>query len=260
MRYFLETLRVRNELLWAFGWLCLAGAVVCLLLTAFSRTEVYGANVWYKPVKFYLSVAIFSWTVGWYGAYLPQTHSLTWFSWSVTVLLSLELVYITVQASRGQASHFNTSTPFYAYMWVGMALAAIGVSIWTAYLTTRFFGEGLTPLSPGYLCAIRFGLVWFVLFSLQGLMMGSRMAHTVGGADGGAGLPVLNWSRNHGDLRIAHFLGMHALQIIPLLAHYLLKDLWQVILVALLYALVTVGVLVQALMGKPLAHLWAALG
>jgi hypothetical protein len=46
-------------------------------------------------------------------------------------------------------------------------------------------------------------------------------AHTVGAPDGAPGLPFLNWSASHGDLRIPHFLGLHAMQAIPLLAWWL---------------------------------------
>ena len=84
--------------------------------------------------------------------------------------------------------------------------------------------------------------------------MVSRLGHTVGGPDGGPGLPVLNWSTRHGDLRVAHFVGMHALQVLPLLAWYGRLSVRGTGLGALLYGALAVAVLVLALHGRPLGR------
>ncbi|CCG98555.1 hypothetical protein FAES_0544 [Fibrella aestuarina BUZ 2] len=252
MKSMLTVLRERNELLFQFGLICLVLALACVALIWFMRTQVLGVNAWYKPLKFFLSTAVFVWSMAWYTGYLTERSTVAWYSWGMVALFGIELVYIVVQAARGQQSHFNVGTPVTASFWVIMAVSAVGISIWTARVGLLFFRHDFPELPAAYVWGIRLGLVLFVLFSMQGLAMGGRMAHTVGSADGGPGLPVVNWSTQYGDLRIAHFLGMHALQVVPLLAYYLLKDIWQVVLVSVLYGTVTLVIFIQALQGKPL--------
>ncbi len=170
----------------------------------------------------------------------------------MVALFVFEDGFIALQAGRGQLSHFNLSTPFYAGIYCLMALAAVAISVWTAYIGVLLYQQDLSALPPAYVWGIRWGFTLFVLFSLEGLIMGGRLSHSVGGPDGSGGLPVVNWSKTYGDLRVAHFMGMHALQIMPLLAYYVLKDVRLVLWIGLLYALLTTLSFVQALRGQPL--------
>ena len=86
-------------------------------------------------------------------------------------------------------------------------------------------------------------------------------AHTVGAPDGGRGLPVTGWSTRHGDVRVPHFIGLHALQALPLFVVLVLRrgrDRTRTALAitaAGAYAAVFVGLLVQALRGMPMLPL-----
>lgn len=248
---FIYNIKARNETLFYFGLICLVSASVFLALTKFTNTQVYNVNAWYKPFKFAFSIFLFAWTMAWYCYYLPS-FNINYFNWSIIILLGFEIVYIAFQANKGQLSHFNLSTPIYSGLYVAMALAASLVTIYTAYVGILFFKYDFPTLPDNYLWAIRLGIIIFVVFSFEGFVMGSRLTHTIGGENGGAGIPLLNWSTKFGDPRISHFIGMHALQVLPMLSFYLIKNTKATIALAILYALLAVFTLIQALQGKPL--------
>ncbi len=247
---FIQNLKTRNETLFYYGLICLVAAIIFLILTKLSNTQVYNVNALYKPFKFAFSTFLFAWAMAWYCNYLPA-FNINLFNWAIIILLGFEIVYIAIQANKGQLSHYNLSTPFYAALYSMMALAATLVTIYTAYVGILFFKYDFPTLPNHYLWAIRLGILIFVVFSFEGFVMGSRLTHTIGGEDGGAGIPLLNWSTKYGDPRIAHFIGMHALQLLPFLSFYLFKNTTVTIAISVLYLLLAVFTLVQALQGKP---------
>jgi hypothetical protein len=202
-------------------------AVALIGLLIDDRT-ITGIPLWAKPLKFALSVAIYSLTFGWLIGQLRRGRRLAWWSGTVAaVFLGVEMVVIGWQALRGTTSHFNVSTPFDEAIWSVMA-GSIAL-VWVATLVVSVVLFANPGPDPARTVAIRAGAV----ISLVGMALGFLMtipsaaqiaagadivgAHTVGLADGGPGLPLLGWSTVGGDLRIPHFVGMHALQLLPLL-------------------------------------------
>lgn len=248
---FIYNLKIRNETLFYYGLICLAFSILFLVLTKLTHTQVYNVSSWYKPFKFAFSTFLFVWAMGWYCSYLPQ-FNITLFNWSVIILLSFEIIYIAIQAAKGQLSHFNISTPVYALLYSAMAIAATLVTLYTAYVGILFFTTDFPTLPTYYLWAIRFGIIIFVVFAFEGFVMGAKLTHTIGGADGGEGIPLLNWSTKFGDPRIAHFIGMHALQVLPVLSFYVFKNTKATIVLSVMYGLLAVFTLLKALQGKAL--------
>lgn len=248
---FLSVLKSKNELLFYFGLFNFSLATLFIVLSPVTTIEVSGTNAWFKPIKFALSIGIFSWTMALFMSYLPQDKGIQIMSWLIVLLLGFEILYIGLQAARGQLSHYNSSTPIYRGLYTLMAIAATGVSFITLVLSIRFFQAPLPELPDYYVWAIRIGLLLFFVFSLEGFVMGANRSHTIGADSSDKVIPFLNWSREYGDPRVAHFIGMHALQVLPIAAYYVLKDIRLTFGLAILYTLMAVYVLLQALYGQP---------
>lgn len=249
---FLSELYNRNDLLAVFGWICVGGMILCLLMMQLSSIQVLGINAWIKPFKFFASTVIFVWSMSWYLSYLNASSSVRVYSWVVIVTLSFELIYITLQAAKGELSHFNVSSSFHGSMFGLMGVAISIMTLFTFYMGMLFFTKQVDPLPTAYLWGIRLGIIFFVIFAFEGGMMGARLAHTVGAPDGGPGIKLLNWSLTHGDLRIAHFTGMHALQVLPIIGYFLLTSTRGLFIFSTVYFIVVFSILMQALRGLPL--------
>ena len=232
-----------------------AALPLLILLSLLDPRELMGANLWWKPIKFFVSVAIYLATV----RYLLQwTHgrALRWIGYGIPLAMIGENLAVAGQAARGVRSHFNVSSPI-----DGLIFGAMGILILvnTMLLVWLFVWHCLNriPTGEGLRWGIRWGLAVTLFASLIGGLIISNQGHTIGAPDAGPGLYFLNWSTRAGDLRIAHFLGMHGIQALPFLGWAIDQSRtprpWLLIAIAALtYLALTTLILLQALGGKPL--------
>ena len=218
----------------------LAAAGIALVV---DPRDVLGAPAWLKPAKFAASIAVYTLTLAWVFAYLPEwTKTRHAVSWITAVTLVLEIIIIDVQAWRGAASHFNVATPLDGALFTIMGLAITVQTLAAAGVAVALWRQRFEDRAIGW--ALRLGMTLTIVGAMTGGLMtrptpdqlnaaraGHRMtaagAHTVGAADGGPGLPGTGWSVEHGDLRVAHFIGLHAIQLLPLGALVFARRGWQ---------------------------------
>lgn len=215
--------------------------VVALLGLLWDPRLVTGAAVWIKPLKFAVSTAIFTatllWLLGtiegrWPGRIARAAGAL------IALAFTVEMLVIVGQAARGVRSHFNQATPLDAALFG--AMGAFIALLWGATLVVALLVQRQRYADPALASALRIGLAITLLGAGLGFLMTRPTpeqaaaleaglappevgAHSVGVPDGGPGLPITGWSREGGDLRVPHFVGLHALQLLPLLAFLLAR-------------------------------------
>ncbi|TGK07050.1 hypothetical protein EHO59_02755 [Leptospira semungkisensis] len=252
---FFSHLRKNQAATFYTGLLSLVAIPVYLLLSELDPRTLLGLNVWIKPMKFAVSIWIFLWTMSWYLEELREFPSFVGkLEKYFVVSLMVELVLITLQAARGVTSHFNQSSALDGAIYSIMGLFIFPM-IPVAILMDRKFKLLSSEIDERMLVGIRFSLWIFAIASIFGIVMSSRLAHSVGVPDGGPGLPFVNWSRNGGDIRIAHFAGIHALQILPIFGFISIKQNWgriPMFAVSIGYSLLVAAVFINAMLGRPL--------
>ena len=220
-------LRHTKSLFW-LAVICVVVAVALIPLWILDSRQLLGVSVWEKPIKFYISVAIFSFTYSWLSSFL--TRGGRWVKitgFVIAVSLAVEIVIILAMASIGETSHFNVSTPTAIAIWSIMAtfisivlFSTIFISLMIMFQKQQEFNLKLALALGSINTAVGMGLAYLMTWPTATQLanyQGIAGAHAVGVSDGGPGLPFLGWSTVAGDLRVGHFFGLHSIQVAAIL-------------------------------------------
>jgi hypothetical protein len=223
----LSRLKHTKSLFW-LAVLSVAGAVVLVPFWIFDARELGGVSVWEKPLKFFISSAIFSFTFSWLSSFI--TKGSYWVKVAglfIAISLTVELVLIAAMAALGTTSHFNVSTPTAIVIWSLMAtfisivlFSTLFLSIMILFQKQQEFNLKLTLTVGSLNTAVGMGLAYLMTWPTANQLanyQGIAGAHAVGVPDGGPGLPFLGWSTVAGDLRVGHFFGLHSIQVAAIL-------------------------------------------
>jgi hypothetical protein len=250
----------RERRLMASAFVCFVVMIPLAVAAAIDDRTLGGVNVWIKPLKFNVSAGIYLATLGFF---LPMTSEAfrrsaagRFVVWGSIATTAFELVYIAWRASRGEASHFNTSTPLAGILYGLMGIAALTLAAAGPVLAWGVARGDAKPANPAFRLAVVLGLLLtFALGATSGVVMSTGSGHFVGTPPaGGSILPLVGWSRAVGDQRVPHFMGLHAQQaiaIVGFLAAGSRRGRMMVIGFAGLYSIVAIGLFLQALAGYP---------
>jgi hypothetical protein len=228
-----------NQALTLVGVLMLATLLGTFLGLLVDPRVITAAPAWLKPAKFALSSSIYAFTFVWLLGFVrghPRLVALS--ANTVAAALVIEVAIICLQVVRGTTSHFNFSTPLDAALFSTMAAVIVVLWLMSVLAAVLLIAQRLPD--PAFAWSLRLGLV----IALVGMAVAFFMpqptpdqraalsagaawttigAHSVGVPDGGPGLPIVGWSTVGGDLRVAHFFGLHALQVLPFIGWLLAR-------------------------------------
>jgi len=221
LREFFPRLHRRDVMLAHLGWALMLFAAVFGVLFLTNPVLIGGVNAWIKPIKFCISFGTYAWTVAWWFGYLRGNQTVLMFlRRGFFVTIALEILSIYLQAVRDVLTQHHLTASLDSAISATMTTMIFVNTLLVIWVAVMFWRDHF-DLTPAYIWSIRLGIVVFLVGNAIGGQMLARHSHTIGAADGPSGIPFLNWSTIGGDLRIAHFLSIHAIQVIPLVAFLL---------------------------------------
>jgi hypothetical protein len=175
-----------------------------------------GALSWRKPTTFGLSFGLTTVTLAWVATWLPVRKAVGWTAAGLLgAAVTYEVAWVVVQHARGVPAHFNDTTPLDERLFIaGAVMVAIAIVVIAAMTLTAF--ARTTAPAPMAL-AIRVGLVGLLVAQVSGVWM---LLHGLALLDDDAD-PLLRSMSTYGaagQLKFAHAVPMHAIQVLVALA------------------------------------------
>jgi hypothetical protein len=208
--------RKMERVLTVLVWLYVPTTIALIVAWAVDDTSLLRENVWIKPLKFAISIGLSGAAFVWILRRVPSNRTMRIATFASAAALFMEQILITAQAARGVRSHFNMTAGIDSTIYGAMG-NFVGV-VWMATLVLAISLSRRTTHDPVLKITTAAG-TWLVLLGASvGFIMVAASKHSIGAEDGGPILPLVGWNRNAGDLRPAHFVGLHGLQALIVLA------------------------------------------
>ncbi|MGW4636651.1 hypothetical protein [Nocardia sp. NPDC004415] len=238
--------RPRDGAPWHLPLLVNAAVMTALVLVStigmlVDHRELLGESVWLKPAKFGLAFAVYGLTLAWILRLPHRGRRVTWWLGTIIAVTGIaDVGFIALQAARGTFSHFNTATD--PVNRIGQQVFASGVpGLFLATLVLALIISWQKLADRPTRIALKAGL-WLAVTGMMlgylmgytgpqlvrqsdGTVVGLMAGHTVrpdapadAARDGLGAMPITHWSTTGGDLRVPHFVGLHGIQVLLVLA------------------------------------------
>lgn len=228
MRTLIQSVKQGSKVLYYTGFIHFILAVMFLLLMGLDTRTVHQELVWLKPLRFAVSIGLFTWTYAWFTGFVQKhIRIIRILNGLMAACMFIEITLISMQSVRGVDSHFNVSTSFDAIVFSIMGgvigFNAIVLAVW--FVVFSLFEKG----GVEYRSAIVWGMFLFLLGNFSGFLL-TRYGWPTTITENVQHMPFTNWKMNFKDLRISHALGLHAVQVLPLcqlvIGRFRMSSLW----------------------------------
>ncbi|WP_422774888.1 hypothetical protein ACN28C_32405 [Plantactinospora sp. WMMC1484] len=193
-----------------------------------------GESVWVKPMKFGFAMGVYGLTLAWLLSRLSRGRRVGWWLGTVFAVAGLlDVGAVFYAAAHGTFSHFNENAEPVArtvrtvFSFGVMPLLLITLIIAVLVLIQRTGDRAVDrALRAGLGLAVASMVValWLsdsssaatrTVTDANGNPVTMSGGHGIGDPDGN-GMFLTHWSTTGGDLRVPHFVGMHAIQVLLL--------------------------------------------